>query len=143
MVATCGRSQNDAVASGMSCDHHSRIRVVAHGLTHTEGQVLVALFVSKEGFPSDIDQAIQRGVAQMDSTVATYTFDPVPQGDYAISVLHDEDGNGKMKTATFGRPAEGWGVSNDAKARYGPPKFTSALFSARQDSVTVELQLRY
>ena len=143
LLATCGRSQNKSVSSGMSCEHHATIHVVANGLEHTEGQVLVALYASKDGFPSDTEKAIQRGVAQMDSTAATYTFAPVPQGDYAVSVLHDEDGNGSMKTAAFGRPAEGWGVSNDVKARFGPPKFQDAIFAALEDSVTVELNLRY
>ena len=137
-----GRAQNNGINNGMSEDH-TCIHVVANGLEHNAGQVLVALFLSREGFPSDTEMAIQRGVAHMDSTVATFTFNPVPQGEYAVSVLHDEDGNGEMKTAMFGRPAEGWGVSRDAKARFGPPKFKDATFAAHQDSVLLELKLRY
>lgn len=143
LLATCGSSQSSTVSGGMSCDQHSTIHVIANGLEHTQGQVLVALFATPEGFPSDTEQAIQRGVAHMDSTTATFTFEPVPQGEYAVSVLHDEDGDGKMKTAMFGMPAEGWGVSNDAKGRFGPPKFEDATFAAQQDTVTVVLKLRY
>lgn len=143
MPATYVHPQNNEIDGSKSDERHTSIRVVASGMEHNEGQVLVALFVSKEGFPSHIEQATQRGVAHMDSSTATFTFDPVLPGEYAISVLHDEDGNGEMKTAMFGRPAEGWGVSNNAKGRFGPPKFKNAKFAANQDSVTVELQLRY
>ena len=40
--------------------------------------------------------------------------------------LHDEDGNGGMGTDWMGRPREGWGASNDARGRFGPPSFEDA-----------------
>ena len=142
-LAACGSSGDTHADLGMSCDGHTIIHVVAKGLEHSDGQVLVALYASSDGFPNDSDKALQSGTATMDSTQATFTFTEVPRGTYAVSVLHDEDGNGAMKTQSFGRPAEGWGVSNDAKGRFGPPKFKNAAFEAMRDSVSIELIFNY
>jgi len=143
LLAACGSSGSSYADLGMSCDGHTTIHVVAKGLEHSEGQVLVALYASADGFPNDTEKALQNGIATIDSAEATFTFTEVPRGSYAVSVLHDEDGNGAMKTQSFGRPAEGWGVSNDAKGSFGPPKFKNAAFEAMQDSVSIELTFNY
>lgn len=46
----------------------------------------------------------------------------VVPGDYALRVHHDLDGDGEMRTNLVGMPREPWGVSNDARGRFGPPE---------------------
>ncbi|HWM85832.1 MAG TPA: DUF2141 domain-containing protein, partial [Kofleriaceae bacterium] len=55
----------------------------------------------------------------------------IPAGTYAVGVLHDEDGDHKMKTGMFGRPKEGYGASRDARGRFGPPRFDDASLTLR------------
>ena len=52
----------------------------------------------------------------------TLTFKDVPAGDYVFSAIHDEDGDGRMKSAPTGMPAEGWAMTRGDSLR-GPPVF--------------------
>lgn len=49
-------------------------------------------------------------------------FLPSP-GEYAFSVLHDEDKNNKLTRSLIGFPKEGFGFSNNPPVRTGPPAF--------------------
>jgi uncharacterized protein (DUF2141 family) len=55
-------------------------------------------------------------------------FDGIPAGTYAVSVLHDENSDGKMDFNWMGMPTKGYGFSNDAKATLLPPSFDTASF---------------
>ena len=46
----------------------------------------------------------------------------IHEGNIAIVVYHDEDGNRELKTGLFWRPKEGFAFSNDYQPK-GPPKF--------------------
>ncbi len=67
----------------------------------------------------------------------------MPPGEYAISLLHDENDNEKMDTGLMGIPKEGYGASNDAKVTFGPPKFADARFPLTQNQTTIRIKMRY
>ena len=59
--------------------------------------------------------------------VVTTSFEVEP-GEYAISVHHDDNDNGKMDTNFIGIPKEPTGLSNGAVPKFGPPKYKDAAF---------------
>jgi uncharacterized protein (DUF2141 family) len=67
----------------------------------------------------------------------TLTFNNLPDGDYAVRMFHDEDGDGEMKTNLFGIPSEGYGFSNGARGAFGPPKFADMKVTVRGATTTV------
>lgn len=119
------------------------IRVFAEGLRTEEGQVCISLFAQADGFPEEGGKCLQWGFARLLGDRAYMVFEPLKPGRYAVAAFHDEDGNGEMRKDWIGRPKEGWGVSRDAQARFGPPDFEAAAFDAVGDTMTVHLQLRY
>lgn len=56
------------------------------------------------------------------------SLDSLPAGEYAIRVMQDLDGDGKLGTNLVGMPNEPWGMSNDAVGQFGPPSFSDARF---------------
>ena len=52
--------------------------------------------------------------------VAIATFENVPDGEYAIMVLHDLNGNEQMDFEANGMPKEDYGLSNNSLG-YAPP----------------------
>ena len=113
------------------------------GLRSDRGQVVCALFTSADDFPKRVDRAFERVTAQIMSGRATCKFPNVPAGHYAISVFHDENGNGKLDTNWLGIPREGVGASNNPKPRMGPPKFAAAEFQDSGASMDVEIIMHY
>jgi uncharacterized protein (DUF2141 family) len=113
------------------------------GLHSDRGQVICALFATADDFPKRIDRAFARTPAQILAGHATCEFLGVPAGVYAISVFHDENGNGKLDTNWLGIPREGVGASNNPVHRMGPPKFTAARFQYSDGWMDVEIIMHY
>jgi uncharacterized protein (DUF2141 family) len=100
------------------------VEVIARGLRNHEGSVLFALFIEPRGFPDRGELAAMRVEAPIDADQVRARFSDVPDGQaLAVGVLHDEDGDKRMATGLFGIPKEGFGVSNNPRILFGPPRF--------------------
>ncbi len=128
-------AQNDSHNSG-------NIKVNIDNLRNSEGFVGVALFVAKEGFPDKSEHALEgKRVPAGDHCVVL--FENVPYGCYAVSVLHDENSNGKMDKTFIGIPKEGFGTSNNPKIRMGPPSFAESKFDLESKDLTLNINMNY
>jgi uncharacterized protein (DUF2141 family) len=120
------------------------ITVVLTNLRSTDGEVLVSLYDKAEGFPKDRDAIVRAAaVPPDDSGQVTIVFEDLLHGDYAIAVLHDEDGSRGMTFGRFHLPKEGYCFSNNVKVRFKPPKFKKTKFTLDGDGVTQTLRMRY
>ena len=72
--------------------------------------------------------------------VVTTSFDVEP-GEYAISVHHDDNDNGKMDTNFIGIPKEPTGLSNGAVPKFGPPKYKDAAFRVGNEGLEMPIKL--
>ena len=122
----------------------SALFIDMRGFRNDSGEALVALFSSALGFPDHPDRAIRWVVVPIHNRRARAVIRGVAPGTYAIAVLHDEDGNRKMKTGWMGIPKEGFGVSRDARGHFGPPHFKDARFTlGPHQNATVVIHLIY
>ena len=71
-------------------------------------------------------------------------FDTIPPGEYAVSVVHDTNGNRLVDRSRMGFPKEGVGFSNNQKVTLRAPRFDNAkmLLSAGENKKIV-IQLDY
>jgi uncharacterized protein (DUF2141 family) len=58
-------------------------------------------------------------------------------GKYAFRYFHDENKNKKLDTNLIGMPKEGFGFSNNAKGKFGPPSFKQMIFKVDKDSMII------
>jgi uncharacterized protein (DUF2141 family) len=119
------------------------IHVEISGLRNDKGQVLCALFTSADAFPKKANMAVARLTAKVAERQATCEFTGVARGTYAVSVVHDENANGKLDTNFIGMPREGVGASNDAKGHMGPPKFNAASFPFTGGRLDLKIHVKY
>jgi uncharacterized protein (DUF2141 family) len=119
------------------------IHVEISGLRNDKGQVLCALFSSADAFPKKADKAVVRLTAKIAERRAVCDFTGVAPGTYAVSVVHDENLNGKLDTNFIGMPREGVGASNDAKGHMGPPKFSAASFQYHGGRLDLKIRINY
>ena len=132
------------VCSGMSVsadEVSARIVVTIIGFESDAGQVLVALWNDPEHFPTGGNH-IAASRAVIKDRAAQVEFADVAQGGYALSVFHDENDNGELDTGFMGIPKEPIGASNDARGRFGPPKFDDARFQVDQSVVELTINLQ-
>jgi uncharacterized protein (DUF2141 family) len=74
---------------------------------------------------------------------ATAVFADIPQGPYAVSVLHDENLTGKMEFDASGIPLSGYGISNNPDTTQGPPTPESAMLAVNQPETKIDIKLVY
>jgi len=119
------------------------IHVEVVGLHSDKGQVICALYSSRDGFPKQDEKAVARVSSAITQKQAVCEFSEIAPGTYAISVFHDENSNGKLDTKFMGIPREGVGASNGAKGHFGPPKFESAAFSFLGGRLELKITINY
>lgn len=101
------------------------LKVEVHGIKQTKGEIIISLFDKKEKWLSD---AILRKSIDAKLGAVEVVFSNLPEGEYAISVLHDANSNGVMDSTAIGIPIEAYGFSNDATGSFGPASFANAKF---------------
>ena len=66
----------------------------------------------------------------------------LPAGEYAIAVFHDENLNNKLDRHALGYPLEAYGFSNNARGKFGPPKYQAATFQLGEETVELTISLK-
>ena len=86
-------------------------------------------------------QGIKSARVPAQADKVTFTFEDLPEGEYAISVLHDVNDDGKMNSNAVGMPIEPFGFSNNAMGNFGPPSFEQAKFKVTAEKKTVSIKI--
>jgi uncharacterized protein (DUF2141 family) len=120
------------------------LTVTATGLRAQDGDVLVMIF-DDVGSWLNPERALRVAHAARTGARATVTFEDLPRGEYAVSVIHDENRSGAMDMRWFPypRPAEGAGASNDPTATFGPPTYNDARFQLAAPNLELIVTVRY
>src|SRR5690554_6250624 len=111
------------------------LRVQLSELRNNNGVVQFALYNKEGSIPDEKYKKYYRiGKSTIKNHRATYVFAELPEGTYAVNILHDENENGKIDKG-FVLPIEGIGFSNYNKIGLGNrPNFKTASFDLRKDS---------
>lgn len=113
------------------------ITVTVDNIKNNTGKVLFALhtadtFLTKQPFQG-IGSVIKGNKVKV-------TFTNVPEGEYAITCVHDENDNGQIDFEPTGMPKEDYGASNN-QLSYGPPEFGSSKFVVKDSNITLKIVL--
>lgn len=119
------------------------ITVAVAGLSGDEGQAIGYLYKTATGFPVDPKKASSSTMVAISGKKAVLVFSGLEYGTYAVSVIHDSNGNDEVDTNWIGMPTEGVGVSNDAKGFFGPPKFKDASFALSTPDKKIAITMVY
>ncbi len=117
------------------------LKVKITDLKSSDGHILYLLFKGESGFPDDESKSERQGKIPASEAGKGIIFDNLSPGDYALSVIHDENDNDKLDTNFMGIPKEGFGFSNNPRIMFGPPSFEKCLFKVPESStLTIELK---
>lgn len=120
--------------------HAAELVVKVNDVRTPKGQLLMAVFDSAEAWDGKFEavakQALEASAGEVD-----FRFAGLAPGRYAVSVMHDENGNHKLDSNLIGMPVEGYGFSNDPQVMR-KATFEEAAFDLGADNATIELHLR-
>jgi len=108
-----------------------------------QGQILIGVFDNNQNF-------------QNEKTVFSYRFNKqnmrngrmvvqieLPNGNWGISVLDDENSNNKMDYSFIRIPEEGFGFSNYVHTTLSRPHFNDFKFKVNNTNVKIDISIRY
>ncbi len=120
-----------------------RLWVELDGLQSRPGMLKLAVYQGEANWMSPSQAVLTQAVRLAGGKSQTVQLSLLP-GEYAISVVHDENNNNRMdmKWLPYPRPGEGVGVSNNVE-RMGPPRYDEARFDFTEDGQQISIQMRY
>jgi uncharacterized protein (DUF2141 family) len=131
------------------------LRVAIDGVRSAEGNIMLGLYDSDEGFATALElydepdgfikdrDRVAGAALSARSGVRQASFRDLEPGRYAIIVFHDENADGRLDKNFLGIPLEGYGFSNEARGLLGPPGFGDAAFSVGEGATVVRIEMRY
>ena len=140
VALTCAFAMGSAAAVGQPAPTTpatgaATVTVQVVGMHSSKGSVQCLIYAGGVGFPGKPDKAVAKVIVPISDETATCAFPNLAPGDYAVELFHDENGNGKLDTGFMGIPSEGYGASNDAPEKFGPPKYADAKFTVTGDQI--------
>lgn len=129
-----------SVGTGFGTEPGSGTLIVEVGdLASDDGDLRFVIFDSKKSF---LKNPVRAEVVEISNRQGSWIVENLPYGTYAVLVHHDLDGSGKMERHWYGKPKEPTGASNDAPAKFGPPKFKHAKFEFDVPSLTLTITVK-
>ncbi|GAB2511615.1 DUF2141 domain-containing protein [Lysobacter humi (ex Lee et al. 2017)] len=127
-----------ALLFGLPC-HAGDLTVQLTDIRATTGTLQVAL-VDAPGFGGQA-RPLQGTGGPASGDAQAFVFRDVAPGRYAVMVIHDENGNGRLDTNMLGMPTEGYGFSNNPRVMRRPT-FDEAAFDVGADAAAITIELR-
>lgn len=118
----------------------NKLEISVKNIKELKGTIRVGLFDNEENF---LKEAVQGKVVDVNAATMTVVFENLKPGDYALSVIHDENANGDLDTNAVGIPKEGFGFGNDAMGLFGPPSFKKAKITMSEGVLKTVVTLKY
>lgn len=109
-----------------------KLEISLSGLRSANGEVRLCIWHGGSKFPGTKCGGEQIVVPAATPSVSVDV--PLLPGDYAVSLIHDENGNGKLDTNFLGIPKEGVGFSRNPKISFGPPTYVASKFDVGGDT---------
>ncbi|HVF81780.1 MAG TPA: DUF2141 domain-containing protein [Flavisolibacter sp.] len=131
------------LAVAVTTQAQNKIVVEVSNFENNKGVCIVCLYNNTAAF-SGKGEPVKKLIVTPVNHSATAVFDNVPEGTYAVSVIHDANNNNKFDTNFLGIPTEGYGASKNKLPFAAAPKFDANKFTVAANSVTsFTIKLRY
>lgn len=123
----------------------SAATLVVEGLRSQDGYVAVSIFSesNQAAYPDKASEAAQAYyVPIQDQGSVEIQLKGLRPGRYAVTVMHDEDGDGTLKKGPMGIPKEGFGFSNNPRVFFGAPDFDKVVTPILEKTL-VKISVKY
>ena len=102
------------------------------GISKIKGSLFIAVFRATDDFPV-FGKQFKGIVKEVEGKSQNYTFDNLPEGEYALAIYQDVNRNKILDKNLLGIPTEIYGFSNNARRTFSAPSFQEAKFKLNKD----------
>ena len=113
-------------------------------IRNTKGQLCIAIFADQTGFKAEKTIWEMKYCKKELSTDELRLRIPIKEGKYGLSILDDENENGKMNYGFLGIPREGFGFSNYIHKGIKVPNFSDFSFCIKKnEKIEILVLMKY
>lgn len=116
------------------------LEVRLDNLRSNKGVIRLCMTAEAGNFPDCKDSA--KAISRSVPAGSAIRIEGLAPGDYAVAIIHDENGNSKLDTFA-GIPREGFGFSRNPAIGFGPPRFAAARFTVAAGANMQQVKVRY
>ena len=109
-----------------------KLSIHISGISKIKGSLFIAIFRPTDVFPV-FGKQFKGIVKEVEGKSQNYTFDDLPEGEYALAIYQDENRNKILDKNLLGIPTEIYGFSNNARRSFSAPSFQEAKFKLNKD----------
>jgi uncharacterized protein (DUF2141 family) len=110
----------------------NKLIVEVGGVKSSLGNINIAIYNKEEGFLK-FESVFLSDSAHANAGKTMVQINNLPNGEYALAVFHDENGNNRLDTNWLGIPREPIGFSQAHMKTFGPPSFKECAFHMTSD----------
>lgn len=119
----------------------AQLSIKVTGIRGTEGNLIACLWRQADGFPTcQKSTTAVRQTLKIAAPAMTVRFNGIRPGSYVVTVQHDADADGNLRTNFLGIPREGVGISNN---QGGIPRWSKSLVEVRPGATEIMVTMRY
>ena len=121
------------------------LEVKFSNINSSKGQICINLFNGQTGFPDGgKGSALQAAkCTPIVKGAAKFIFGNLPYGNYAISAVHDTNGDTRLNSNFLGVPTEGVGFSNNTVVVTSAPSFSESQFFLSGPKTDILIKMQY
>lgn len=97
---------------------------------YNKGKVMLALYNQEDHY---MKKSYMNSVEKVKNHKVTMVFKNIEKGEYAYSLFHDVNDNGKLDDNFLGIPREPYSFSNEKPGTFGPPAYKKVKFTITDD----------
>jgi len=123
-----------ALSAGLMLAQGARaadMELEVQGVSEDQGQILVSVFAEAKDWLRKPVLVFKAQAAERKDGKVLIQLRDLPEGDLALNVSHDVNGNDRLDMNAMGMPTEPYGFSNNAAGMFGPPAFDKAQFAVK------------
>ncbi|MEM6279101.1 MAG: DUF2141 domain-containing protein [Verrucomicrobiota bacterium] len=124
----------------LSAQEGVNVNVTVTNIPGAKGTLLIGLFDSSGSFTKRPMKNSPK-VQVTSTSPVTVTIPNVPPGTYAVSVVQDLNGNGRLDKSVVGMPKEPLAFSRISKIPRGKPSFAACSFDVASSDVSMTIRL--
>jgi len=109
-----------------------KLSIHISGISKIKGSLFIAIFRTTDDFPV-FGKQYKGIVKEVEGKSQNYTFDNLPEGEYALAIYQDANRNKILDKNLLGIPTEIYGFSNNARRNFSAPSFQEAKFKLNKD----------
>ena len=114
----------------LSFQKPASLRIEINNLNNSKGQIVLDL-------QDENKNSIKAVFQEIKDNHCIITIKDLSPGKYTFRYFHDRNRNKELDTNWIGMPKEGFGFSNNAKGKFGPPKHEKTIFYFTSETIMI------